>query len=245
MLSKGKVAATNAKSPLARIWARIYGTLECTMCSEDLLQKLKWMPAHGAVSTIGRVLDSNGSRITSVEWRANRLVDALAKAAAQPDRVPPQLIELIDAAAEAVEFYAAKLGRVTHEANHYKVDTVLPDGTTTQTTRRDSTAVRQPWNPNTRAKKRRRLTAAGTQHEEAHDTGGITVSIDTVFRHTSKAKRMREDHESRAELCFKKYWQENRRTLRPSTEPPARQRIAELRERVAARQAANTRDTGV
>ena len=34
------------------------------------------------------MLDSNGSQITSVEWRANRLVDGLAKAAAQQGRVP-------------------------------------------------------------------------------------------------------------------------------------------------------------
>ncbi len=82
VLGKGRVAATNARSPLARIWARVFATLECTTCSQALLQQLKWMPAHGAVSTIGQALDSGGSKITPVEWRANRLVDALAKKAA-------------------------------------------------------------------------------------------------------------------------------------------------------------------
>ena len=99
------------------------------------------MPAHGAVDTIGRSLDSNGSEITAVEWRANRLVDALAKMAAQEGRLPSALFKLIEAASESVEFYAAKLGAATYEANHFKLQTVLPAGTTTHSTIRDSTAA--------------------------------------------------------------------------------------------------------
>eukprot|EP00973_Karenia_brevis_P093674 12418485-Karenia_brevis.AAC.1 len=79
MLGKGKAAATSAKSPLARVWNMVFNMLECTSCGSDMLQRLKWMPAHGAVDKIGRALDSNKNKISAVEWRANRLVDALAK----------------------------------------------------------------------------------------------------------------------------------------------------------------------
>eukprot|EP00973_Karenia_brevis_P047134 6541827-Karenia_brevis.AAC.1 len=118
--------------------------LECTSCNSEMLQKLKWIPAHGAVDIIGRALDSNGQKITAVEWRANRLVDALAKKAALGGRLPSELFKLIDAAAESVEYYAAKLGAVTYAANNHRVETVLPDGTSTCVTIRDSTAARQP-----------------------------------------------------------------------------------------------------
>eukprot|EP00973_Karenia_brevis_P022476 3094285-Karenia_brevis.AAC.1 len=110
MLEKGRGPATDARSPMARIWARVFATLECTTYSPALLERLKWMPAHGAVSTIGQAVGSGGSKITAVEWQANRLVDALAKKAAQLDRLPGKFMELIDPAAEAVEFFATKLG---------------------------------------------------------------------------------------------------------------------------------------
>ena len=236
-LGKGKAIAVNAKSPLARIWAKIFDTLECTTCSDALLQKLKWMPAHGASSSIGRALDSNGNTLTAVEWRANRLVDALAKMAAKQKRVPTRLTQLVEAAAEAVEFYAARLGRVTFEANHFRRDIVLPDGTTTHTTVRDSTAVRQPKAQGTG--KNRRTVATDVAPLPPAIPIGIEVPISTSSAQvTRQKKRKRDDDELRKELRFKQHQLENRRILRPSTLPPAQQRMAELRERVVARYAA-------
>ena len=217
--------------------AKIFDTLECTACSDALLKTLKWMPAHGATNTIGRELDSNGHTLTTVEWRANRLVDALAKMAAKQRRLPTKLTQFVDTAAEAVEFYAARLGRVTFEANHFQRDVVLADGTTTHTTMRDSTAVRQPKSRGTR--EHRRTLATDAAPTPPAIPIGIEVPISTnsalVMR---EKKRKRVDHESRNELRFKEYWLENRRTLRPSTAPSAQQRIAENRERVVARDAA-------
>ena len=51
------------------------------------LQCLRWMPAHTAEGSIGRVTTSDGTMLTALEWRANRLVDALAKSAAVPNRL--------------------------------------------------------------------------------------------------------------------------------------------------------------
>ncbi len=154
-------------------------------------------------------------------------------------------MELIDTAAEAVEFYAAKLGTVTYEANNYKVDTVLPDGTTTTTTKRDSAAVRQPRSCAPEAPKRRRLKAGESGPEARQPQTSITVSLDAAPSAANTRKRRREDHESRAQLCFREYWLANRKSLRPGTNAPAQLRLAELRERVAARAAARTPDTGL
>ena len=62
-------------------------------------------------------------------------MDAAAKKAAGMARVPAKVIKLLDTAARAVEFYAAKLGEVTHAAHNLRFDVVLPDG---NTTKRDS-----------------------------------------------------------------------------------------------------------
>eukprot|EP00973_Karenia_brevis_P077989 10833860-Karenia_brevis.AAC.1 len=68
------------------------------------------MPAHTSVTAIGTVRDSVGRPIDAVDWRANRLADVLAKFAANAGRVPTHVIEFLDTAAEALEFYAAQLG---------------------------------------------------------------------------------------------------------------------------------------
>ena len=69
--------ATSSMRRLARTWGMIAHALDgdfrgaCTMA--------KWMPAHGAAQTIGVALDSSGNAISSIMWRANRLVDLAAK----------------------------------------------------------------------------------------------------------------------------------------------------------------------
>ncbi len=55
--------------------------------------------------------------------------------------MPKAVTEFIDTASEAAEFYMAKLGTVTHAANHFKVATVLGDGSTTHNFVRDSAAM--------------------------------------------------------------------------------------------------------
>ena len=43
---------------------------------------LVWMPAHQTSAAIGVQTLSNGDKLSATDWRANRLVDALAKQAA-------------------------------------------------------------------------------------------------------------------------------------------------------------------
>ena len=73
-------------------------------------------------------------------WRANRLVDFLAKSAASPHRLPKKTVEKVKVAATLVQHSAAVLGAATHRANNFLVEELLPDGTTAQRSKRDSTA---------------------------------------------------------------------------------------------------------
>ena len=45
-------------------------------------KQLVWMPAHQPLSAVGHKELSNGKLLTVVDWRENRVVDALAKLAA-------------------------------------------------------------------------------------------------------------------------------------------------------------------
>ena len=68
------------------------------------------------------------TRLSCLDWRANRLVDALAKAAAAINQPPPAVVKLLESAKVAVRHSATLLGRVTHEANHHSMEVIGPDG---------------------------------------------------------------------------------------------------------------------
>ena len=81
--SSGKEAATAGCRQLARVWAAIASFADgdlARLVDEGLLV---WMPAHQASTAIGVRRKSNQTLLTSLDWRANRLADALAKLAAQ------------------------------------------------------------------------------------------------------------------------------------------------------------------
>ena len=80
-------------------------------------------------------------------WRANRLADALAKLAAGRHRLPQWAAQKIGHAKQLALYSAAKLGVVTHRANHHKVLVTKEDGTVVTSTCRDSTAEKQQPRP--------------------------------------------------------------------------------------------------
>jgi len=104
------------------------------------------MPAHTAVASIGEVKMSNGMRLSHIEWRANRLADALAKQAAAVDQAPSAAVKLLDSGAHAAKHACKLLGRVTHAANHHMVHDIGTDGTAVSRMIRDSSDAprRQP-----------------------------------------------------------------------------------------------------
>ena len=95
-------------------------------------------------------------------WRANRLVDGLAKAAVKPTRVPSWVTKRITHFARLVEYSAARLGMATHVANNCKMGVPDEQGSLVCKVSRDSTAERPDWRAK-RGAKRLRPIAPGTE----------------------------------------------------------------------------------
>ena len=123
---------------LARTWNVLAAALDGRL--ERLRQNkgLVWMPAHQSIDKVGIVKKSDGSRLTAVEWRANRLVDGLAKQVPLSNAALKGVIDLLVSAEHLTRHAAALLGIVTHAANNVKEQQVLEDGTIVVRTRRDS-----------------------------------------------------------------------------------------------------------
>ena len=115
--SSGNAAtlAKNASCPLARVWAFLAGPLE------DLQTPLIWCPAHLSLREAHTRTKSNGSTMTFKDWRANRLVDALAKKGAELRRFPDIVRSQANAAFAATLHALALLGVVTRCANRHQV----------------------------------------------------------------------------------------------------------------------------
>ena len=130
----------SAKRPLARTWSMVFHILESSVDHRRAMQNLVWMPAHGtAAGTIGRTLKSDGTTITARDWRANRLVDAAAKAAASENRVPERTRLILRQALAAAEHGAALAGATTLAANRHRAEVTTSQGYHTTVVMRDST----------------------------------------------------------------------------------------------------------
>ena len=138
MLSLGRASATLATRPLARIWGLIYYALDDDYGSNLVNSKIVWMLAHEASGSIGRSLKSDGHPVTAIDWRANRLVDHLARLAACIDQVPACASNLYKHFFLAAEHLAASLGAVTYTANHFRTEVIDCDGKLVTRTCRDS-----------------------------------------------------------------------------------------------------------
>ena len=79
----GFSAATGPKMANARIWQLICDLMDGQVA--QLRQSLVWMPAHTSIDQCMHRQRSDLRHVTAVDWRANQLADALAKAAAKDD----------------------------------------------------------------------------------------------------------------------------------------------------------------
>ena len=84
-----------------------------------MLSKLHWMAAHASSACIGRDRTSDGQLVSHVDHRANALVDALAKFAANRQRVPHFMTKHLQRAATAIEHAAALVGAQCKAANNF------------------------------------------------------------------------------------------------------------------------------
>jgi hypothetical protein len=99
---------------------------------------LVWQPAHQSELSIGQKRGTDGKKTTAADWRANRLVDVLAKSAAEMVRANKPTRNLLQSARVACLHAACTLGSVTFAANNHKVEEVDEKGNTRTLTKRDS-----------------------------------------------------------------------------------------------------------
>ncbi len=90
----GFIAATLPSKMLARVWNLIGGTVDGDFTALADPRRLVWMPAHQGFGAIFSKTLSNGKLYSVVDWRANRLVDAIAKCFANGMLVPDYFISL-------------------------------------------------------------------------------------------------------------------------------------------------------
>ena len=133
----GTAAATCGKRQLARTWAVIANNLDGDISQLTRERRLCWMPAHQGIGAIGVATKSNGKTITSLEWRANRLVDAVAKNESAKGQAPQTSIDLIVSATALVQHTAAQIGAATHLANNHVTSILLESGAIVNKTVRD------------------------------------------------------------------------------------------------------------
>ena len=114
----GKAAATTAKKSLARTWNLITHHMDGRVDKLAMARRLTWMPAHQTPAAIGNALKSSGAPITASDWRANHLVDGLAKLAAGNEATTSQEARLVSSAEHLVRHCAGQLATATHNANN-------------------------------------------------------------------------------------------------------------------------------
>ena len=147
---------------LARTWKMVDHVLDGDFASARRM--VTWMPAHTSLASIGQARDSEGCTVDSIMWRANRLVDVLAKAAAAKHRLPASSIQHIQLASRLYTHQAARLGKATYDANNYRVVETLDGGIEASRIVRDSAAVRRP--PSRRARQ-----ASAVEHDDGMSVG--------------------------------------------------------------------------
>ena len=139
----GLADAADASRPLARIWLTIAHLLDGDFAALHSSGRLVWMPAHTSLASVAEVKLSNGQRLSCIDWRANRSVDALAKGAAFRGPAPAARVQVLGAAEKAVRHAAMLLGRVTHAANNVRTVSMGPDGKPIVHIRRDASQAEQ------------------------------------------------------------------------------------------------------
>jgi hypothetical protein len=136
--ARGTVRATAASSPLAGYMRRaavVVGDLEVLTRRETLV----WIPAHLSRAKALAAMRSDGRPVCLRDWRANRLVDVVAKRAALALAVPRRDAQRVRIAAGLLRVEAGVLGVVTQAANNFKRTVVTASGASVTTVERDAT----------------------------------------------------------------------------------------------------------
>ncbi len=169
---QGTQWATAANRMLARIWVDIARATDGNITALTDNELLVWQPAHLSLQAVGERMLSNGRRMTIIDWRANRLVDALAKLAASEGKLPKTLLRVLQDAGIAVVQSAKLLGRVTFAANNFPGTVQNEDGTTSAVTLRDAQEA-----PSDRKRKKGGDDLAGSKPSCKEPTSGSPLNV--------------------------------------------------------------------
>ena len=98
------------------------------------------MPAHMSLDACTKVKLADGSSVSPLSWRANRLVDAVAKRASLRDRASLRIVKFLEASNPFVRNKGRILAQATYRANHCSMTVLDADGNHTVRVVRDATA---------------------------------------------------------------------------------------------------------
>ena len=198
------------------------------------------MPAHLSAAKATAAITSAGNQVTELQWRANRLADAIARRCANA-RVCDRAA-LVDAATtlRAIRVEAAALAAVTHAANNCHVVVTAPCGAMTTVVRRDSARSERPASVPARPwRRRRRLPVPPADPRPVAPLAravpavprcaAVTIRLDAARQHTM-LRRAASDFTLRRTLT------ERHASSAPSPTDPT-ERFEALRARIAARAA--------
>ena len=194
--SRGTAAATTAACPNARIWKMIASCLDSDIST--LCEQVIWMPAHLGTAAIGCRTKSNGKEMTSLDWRANRLVDKLALFSSVQTLDAKRGELLVHSAKAAAKHALARLGQVTHEANNHKVQEQDEQGKMVTHTLRDSTSRPLTAGGKKAAKPEPQSKVAKTEATDSFSPSELTTLIEKA-RKISKHKGRKAKRGSAAE----------------------------------------------
>jgi len=188
-------------------------------------------------------LKSNGQTVDGIDWRANRLVDALAERAAGTDRALQAAKQTVAAGAEAAVHAACLVGCTAYAANHCKTEVMCDGGKTQTIMRRDSA-------PPARASKAG-TSASGNDAEQQPQLGPVdpvgaaAKAVATPPRISVLRRELRCDHAMRqqvaSDVSFQQWWR-CAKALAPARPPEvsASERREALRSRLQTRLRAGT-----
>ena len=179
------------------------------------------------------------------QWRANRLVDLLAKAAATRARLPKRLFEFTKAADTLHTHLAARLGMVTYAATNFERTAYDAHGKEIVQVVRDSAGQRPQWPRTWRRFPPQQLrqqvaqpTAAASSGTSTAPAAGPTPRTSPPLTTKEKRRRLTECHLQQQRVSSARQVANHlaATSLAPTTSPPACDRMAALRDRIRARE---------
>ena len=148
-----------------------------------------------APHTIGVATDSNGAKLTSIMWRANRRADLLAKSAVAPGRLPAKIRKQVADMGKLYKHHCARLSVATSRANTHRISTFDEQGVERTRVIRDSTAERPDW------KLRRRQAPAAAKEGHSANQGRTCTPVSLPLSNAGAAMEASRSRSSCKRKC--------------------------------------------